>query len=480
MNVINPNKCFSDILKYYIDVMNISVDDYANKKRRLKLPIIPEPILSCLLESVSNIFKEETILLNISSPCIIVGDVHGQLLDLFRILKSFPLPPATKYIFLGDLVDRGEFSTETVTLTFILKVLYPQNIFIIRGNHEFGEISQRSDFFAELFSIYSNSSPLPQAFENAFSYMPLAAIIDNESILIHGGIGPSINDIESITSIQRPVLNFKNEKVADLLWSDPSDTISMFIPSNRGTGSIFGPNSLNSFLSNSNLKVLIRGHQCVENGCQTEISGKVITVFSASNYCGITNNKAGVLIINQSTPLLKQSTIQKPNFILQNSIDNNSKISNISLKENLSNSYHTKIFDPLPKFSRSDVVFVKSESEYALSIPQHSVSSIFGKNNENRASKVPHRRLSTNPICSKISLCPNSNAISLSDPTNNQTNAHSKQTLNVSRNKIPQCSPLQPPSYSKSLSANSVLENRPNPRRKSSQIAHTLAQRISI
>ena len=99
METINANKCFSDILKYYIDSMNIPVEDYATKKRRLKIPIIPEPILNCLLESSSNIFKEEPIVLRLSSPCIIVGDVHGQLLDLFRILKSFPLPPASKYVF---------------------------------------------------------------------------------------------------------------------------------------------------------------------------------------------------------------------------------------------------------------------------------------------------------------------------------------------------------------------------------------------
>lgn len=468
MEVSNPNKCFSDILKFYIDAMNISVEDYATKKRRLKLPIIPEPILNCLLETASNIFKEEPILLRLSSPCIIVGDVHGQLLDLFRILKSFPLPPSSKYIFLGDLVDRGQFSTETVTLTLILKVLYPQNIYIIRGNHEFGEIFQRSDFLAELLEIYPNDTQLSQKFENTFSQIPLSAIIDDESILIHGGIGPSINDTESITSITKPVFNFKDEKVADLLWSDPSDTISMFMPSNRGTGNIFGPTALNTFLKSTNLKLLIRGHQCVENGCQTEIGGKVITVFSASNYCGITNNKAAVLLVNPSTPLLKM------NCIVQNS--NNQE------KEIFQCNYQAKCFDPLPHFTRADVVFVRSESESKFSIPQHSISSRIAMINDKRSpSKSIYHRPSMNPISNKMSIAPNSNVITVSEQNSNIQNQ--KSVLNSTRNKMPHITALPPPPYMKSLSANSVLDNRQKPRRKSVQIGNNLnnlAQRVSF
>ncbi|OHT09580.1 Ser/Thr protein phosphatase [Tritrichomonas foetus] len=356
MKVINPLRCFEEILKFYSNaIITSSAEDYANRRKRLKLPVIPIPILESLLEYTADIFKEEPVLLKLNSPFIIVGDIHGHLLDLFRILKTFSLPPKVNYLFLGDLVDRGEFSTETVSLFFILKSLFPKNVYIVRGNHEFSELCDRSGFYSELLEIYDNPH-LCQSFEFAFSHMPLAAVIDDSTLCIHGGIGPSFKDVKAIEEIKKPISDFHDNIVSDILWSDPSEIISMYIPSNRGTGNIFGQVALESFLENSNLKNIIRGHQCVQAGCETIFDGKLTTVFSASNYCGSIDNKAGVLLLNTKT-----ETSQ-----------NASQNQNLSDLVKMKNNFRT--FDPLPAFGRKDTNFLKSESEYQFSLPQHSLT----------------------------------------------------------------------------------------------------------
>ena len=110
-----------EIYRYYLRLVNMNVDDFANKRMRLKLPVIPAPIMKSLLSDASQLFKREATLINITGPVVVVGDLHGHLLDLFRIIKEFREPPHSKYLFLGDLVDRGEFSTETAMLILILK-----------------------------------------------------------------------------------------------------------------------------------------------------------------------------------------------------------------------------------------------------------------------------------------------------------------------------------------------------------------------
>lgn len=286
------------IIHLYEQVLATDVGEYAAKRRRLKLPFIPLPVLASILNEVQQRFTEEPIVMHIQSPFVVVGDIHGHILDLFRILKHFGMPPARRYLFLGDLVDRGEFSTEAVTLVFVMKILWPKDVFIVRGNHEFQDQCERGGFFDELRGIY-NDDIVNTYFLKAFAMMPLAAIIDNETLAVHGGIGPALPNLDVIRQVKRPLRNFKNESVADLLWSDPTNTISYFMPSNRGTGNFFGIETVKKFFESNRIKQLVRGHQCIESGCAMEFSGLVVTVFSASNYCNTTSNKSGALVIRE-------------------------------------------------------------------------------------------------------------------------------------------------------------------------------------
>lgn len=299
---INSDKqIFTEILQYYYnEITNLSqaLTD-SNLCYTITIPIIPINVLLKLICHAINIFQNEPSILHLKSTTIIVGDLHGHILDLFRILNRFGFPPGQTYLFLGDLVDRGQFSTEVATIVFLMKVLFPGYVYIIRGNHEFSALCQTSGFSHEIQSIYNNSG-IQNSFIRAFTYIPLCAIIGNSTFCVHGGIGPQWTEINQIAQIKRPFDSFEDDIISAALWSDPDDSINHFEPSTRGEGYLFGEQQISHFLSKNNLSVLIRGHECVENGIRMSLGNKVITVFSASNYCGFTNNLAGVLIVHSS------------------------------------------------------------------------------------------------------------------------------------------------------------------------------------
>ena len=303
----------SNLYQFYCRIFLRDIQEYISQNAKLVLPYIPCDILVGILDLVRKIFAEEPIILQISGECVIIGDLHGQILDLFRILRRFGLPPLVTYLFLGDLVDRGEFSTETTVFVFLLKILYPKNIYIIRGNHEFRSLCDTCGFFEELSSIYSgSSSQMISSFSNVFSFIPLAALLQGDSntlpsLCVHGGIGPGFRHISSLNSISRPITDYNDDIVCSLVWSDPSATQNGFGSSLRNTGYIFGYQSLSEFLSNNRLLLLIRGHECVSDGVSIQLNRRVITVFSASNYCGLCENKGGVLI--HHGPKLEQNDV---------------------------------------------------------------------------------------------------------------------------------------------------------------------------
>ena len=271
--------------------------EFTSKRKILKIPKVPINFVITLLDDLTSLFSSENVVLKVKSPVVIVGDLHGQILDLLRILKNVGSPSTVQYLFLGDYVDRGQFSFETIMMILVMKLLWPKNVHVLRGNHEFEEIFRNGGFSAELNELYPLCN-IDQNFQECFAQMPLAAIVDDYVFCVHGGIGPSVLSVDYIEKIQRPVYTFEDNIVSDILWSDPTEYILNFQPSARGSGHLFGINKLTDFLHNSNLKVMIRGHQCEELGVVSIWDNACFTVFSASNYCGVSNNKAGILKIS--------------------------------------------------------------------------------------------------------------------------------------------------------------------------------------
>ena len=284
----------TQILNHFNSIIIYPIEDYASKKRPLTLPTISTSDVQLILETITTIFNNEDIILDVPPNTVVIGDLHGHILDLLRLLRHYKSLIRYNYLFLGDLVDRGQFSLETTILIFALKIVHPNKIWIIRGNHEFSSIYSYSGFLEDLHRLFPTN--ISTFFAKAFSMMPLAAIIDKYAFCIHGGLGPSITSIKDIASLERPIETFKSEIVNDLVWSDPVEDPILFFPSSRGSGHLFGSEAVNAFLSGNDLKLLVRGHECINQGFSFTNNSQVLTIFSASSYCGQNNNSSGSVL----------------------------------------------------------------------------------------------------------------------------------------------------------------------------------------
>ena len=227
------------------------------------------------------------------------------------------------YLFLGDFVDRGSFSLEVICLLFALKLRYPNQIHMIRGNHEDPTINAIYGFREEcrrrLNEDVDNVNSCWNRFNNIFEWMPCGALIEGKILCIHGGIWGSINAVSEIEKFPRPLKvaqipqSIQEQKVTDLLWSDPSDhdhITGVTMNETRdpdGTGRIvkFGPDRVLEFLrNNAPVSMIIRAHECVMDGFERFANGKLITLFSATDYCGHHKNAGALLFIRRDLTIV--------------------------------------------------------------------------------------------------------------------------------------------------------------------------------
>lgn len=143
-------------------------------------------------------FIANTLLRNVQ----ICGDIHGQYYDLLRLFEYGGFPPEANYLFLGDYVDRGKQSLETICLLLAYKIKYPENFFILRGNHECASINRIYGFYDECKRRYNIK--LWKTFTDCFNCLPIAAIIDEKIFTMHGGLSPDLNSMEQIRRVMRP------------------------------------------------------------------------------------------------------------------------------------------------------------------------------------------------------------------------------------------------------------------------------------
>jgi len=209
------------------------------------------------------------------------------------------------YLFLGDYVDRGQHSLETIALLLALKVEHPYNVHLIRGNHEAADINALFGFRIECIERLGEKEGIWvwQRINQLFNWLPLAALIEKKIICMHGGIGRSINHVEQIENLQRPItMETGSVVLMDLLWSDPTenDSVEGLRPNARGPGLVtFGPDRVMEFCKNNDLQLIIRAHECVMDGFERFAQGHLITLFSATNYCGTANNAGAILVLGR-------------------------------------------------------------------------------------------------------------------------------------------------------------------------------------
>lgn len=294
---MQPSSIF---LTEYIKIITASDATDQDLGVNIAFPLFHEDLILKLLDETLTLLKNLTTVYVLESDIFIVGDLHGNIRDLIRMLRQINFfESEAQILFLGDYVDRGDFSIEVITLLFSLICQYPNRIFLLRGNHEFSSINMTYGFKEQMHQLFKNDN-LWTKFNTVFDFLPIAAILDKTTLCVHGGISRHLHGINQIENFERPITTFQdNTLLADLMWSDPSQSITYFQESERGYGCNFGQDAVFEFCRNHQMDKIIRAHQCVKNGVEYFLNGKVTTVFSCSNYCDTCKNLGGYLYVKK-------------------------------------------------------------------------------------------------------------------------------------------------------------------------------------
>jgi len=317
-----------------------NLKDHLNKEGRLSKR-------DCLrlTRAASALFKGEPNLLRLRDPIAVCGDVHGQFFDLMQLMKTAGNPARIKYLFLGDYVDRGQFSTEVVFYLFAHKISYHRTFFMIRGNHECRHLTQFFNFKEEC--IYKYDLEVYDEIMCAFDHLPLAATINHKFLCVHGGLSPDISLLKDIADLNRHRETPREGPFCDLLWADPYDenkpkkganpndphsrkrnqpvTTWFSYNETRQCSYVFGLEATKQFLSRNKLQAIIRAHEVQDDGYRfcmsTGKTPRVITIFSAPNYCDVYKNKGACLQFMNDQIKIRQFSSSPHPYYLPNFMD---------------------------------------------------------------------------------------------------------------------------------------------------------------
>ena len=247
-----------------------------------------------------DLLQNEPVLLHLEGRFAVVGDIHGNIDSLIRIFERIGYPPEASYIFLGDYVDRGTNSVEVLLLLFALKVLYPDKVYLLRGNHECKKLTRSYGFKEECEEKYNKR--VFKSFCECFRYLSIAAVVNGSFLCLHGGVSCYLEDASEFAEIQKPIRSVTEEDdiVSDVLWSDPRANLDGYTEdSDRGCGHYFGEEALDDFLEKFECNSLIRAHEACGRGLDRPFgNNKCITVFSSADYCS-SGNLAAALVVER-------------------------------------------------------------------------------------------------------------------------------------------------------------------------------------
>ncbi|KAG9327626.1 hypothetical protein KVV02_006330 [Mortierella alpina] len=263
--------------------------------------LLAESVIKEICEKTKELLMSESNVVHIKAPVTVVGDIHGQFYDLLEIFKIGGYCPDTNYLFLGDYVDRGLYSVETMSILTCLKLRWPDRVQLVRGNHESRAVTQTYGFYTECMKKYG-SAQVWHYFTDLFDYLTLSVVIDNMIFCVHGGrrvrlsgLSPSIHTIDQIKVMDRFKEIPHEGPMADLVWSDPDPGREEFAVSPRGAGYTFGSLVVEKFLHENRMDHILRAHQLCMEGFQVLFDDQLSTVWSAPNYCYRCGNLASIL-----------------------------------------------------------------------------------------------------------------------------------------------------------------------------------------
>ena len=250
------------------------------------------------------IFLSQPILLELEAPLTICGDIHAQYYDLLRLFEYGGFPLDSNYLFLGNYVDYGKQSLETICLLLAYKIKYPENFFLLRGNHECASINRIFGFYDECKRRYNIR--MWKTFTDCFNCLPVAAIIDEKIFCCHGGLSPDLQSMEQIRRIMRPTDVPDQGLLCDLLWANLNSEINGWGENYNGPNEpepcsfSFGPEIVSKFLAKHDMDLIARGNQVVEDGYEFFAKRQLVTLFSAPNYCGVYDNPGAMMSIDET------------------------------------------------------------------------------------------------------------------------------------------------------------------------------------
>ncbi len=231
--------------------------------------------------------SERLVKLEPSGEAVVIGDLHGDIESLVSILENsgfvrkIAANKNVTLIFLGDYGDRGAYSAEVYYTVLKLKLAFPEQVILLRGNHE-----GPADLIAEPHDLPmqfqrrfgKDGANVYEKTRELFAYLYNAVLVEERYLLVHGGLSPNINSIQDLAHahLAHPQKDF----LEDLLWSDPDDMTRDVLYSPRGAGKLFGKSVTEKVLRKLNVKILIRGHEPCEEGFKLNHDGKVLTLFS--------------------------------------------------------------------------------------------------------------------------------------------------------------------------------------------------------
>jgi len=274
--------------------MGIDVEKSLEQLKQGK--ILTEKELRLVCERVKDLFAQESNIQPVRAPAILVGDIHGQFYDLLKLISIGGEAPASNYVFMGDFVDRGHHSVETISYLILLKIKYPSHVTLIRGNHETRQVTYSYGLYEEVTRKYGNSNPW-NFLTDMFDHMPISALVGGKILCVHGGLSPRIKRVDQINAIDRKMEVPHDGPFSDMMWSDPDDVEDWRV-NHRGAGYLFGASVVKEFNHINGLELIARAHQLVNEGYKYWFPEEsLVTVWSAPNYCYRCGNVASMLKI---------------------------------------------------------------------------------------------------------------------------------------------------------------------------------------